>query len=117
MAARFPRGQQEWEGFVQLAEPLQLMGVDRKAFFLCAIFSYVIYMTAGFMLGAGVFILLLGFFRYIARIDPHIITVAQAAFKYTHAWYDYDSPPSPDHMGPIIDPPPDDWPHGRPRSF
>ena len=116
MAVRFPRGRQEWEGFVQLAEPLQLMGVDRKAFFLCAIFSYVLYMTTGFMVAVAVFICLLGFFRFLARIDPHIITVAQAAFTFIHAWYDYDSPPSPESMGPVIEPPLDCWPHGRSGS-
>ena len=108
---RFPRGEQEWEGFLQLAEPLQLMGVDRRAFFLSAIFSYVLYMSMGFMVSAVIFVLILGVFRALSRMDPHIITVLGAAASQPHGWYDYDSAPSPQGMGAVIRPPLDCWPH------
>ena len=108
---RFPRGEREWEGFVELAQPLQFGGMDRRAFFLVLTISYAVYTAISFLVALLFFIIFFGSMRYLTRVDPHIITVLGAAAAHPHSWYDYDAAPSHKGYGPVVDPPMECWPH------
>ena len=96
-----------------MSEPLQLLGMDRRAFFLVMIVAYVMYQTISFFTGVVVGFVCFTVMREMSRRDPHIISILRSAATHVHSWYDYDCSPSDEGMGPVVTPPLTCWPHRR----
>ena len=84
-----PRGARVRDGYGGLNEVLLVMGIERKAFFLVATFSVVLFAALdSLLLGAVTFAGFWAVVRVVTKRDPRFMEMIRDALRNPGGWYD-----------------------------